>query len=275
MASCCFNARFGAPARWSAEDGEWQGRGNGRDDEMVAWRRRGAVWRAERDGSGRNMAVATEQELADIGEHVAGALGEAVCEVRVVHGQLQMVARKESIREVLRFLRDDPHCRFVAFTDICGVDYPEREERFEVVYHLLSPHLNARVRVKVPVAEGAAVPSVIEVFPGAEWYEREVWDMYGVYFSDHPDLRRILTDYGFSGHPLRKDFPVTGFVEVRYDEDLKRVIYEPVNLQQAWREFDFLSPWKGEPAVLPGDEKASTGEAARDGAAEKDEEAGA
>ena len=207
------------------------------------------------------MAMMDEQSLADMAEHVAEKLGDAVRDVRVVHGQLQMVADKGRIREVLRFLRDDPGCRFVAFTDICGVDWPEREKRFEVVYHLLSPYQNARVRVKVPVAEGEAVPSVVEVFPGAEWYEREVWDMYGVFFTDHPDLRRILTDYGFSGHPLRKDFPVTGHVEVRYDEDLKRVIYEPVNLQQAWREFDFLSPWKGEPPVLPGDEKATDEEA--------------
>ncbi len=207
------------------------------------------------------MAMMDEQSLADLAEHVAEQLGDAVRDVGVAHGQLQMVADKDRIREVLRFLRDDPRCRFVAFTDICGVDWPEREERFEVVYHLLSPYHNARVRVKAPVAEGEAVPSVIEVFPGAEWYEREVWDMYGVFFSDHPDLRRILTDYGFSGHPLRKDFPVTGHVEVRYDEDLKRVIYEPVNLQQAWREFDFLSPWKGEPPVLPGDEKATDEEA--------------
>ena len=247
MASCCCSARFAAAARWSAREAGKQG---------------------------RNMAVATEQELADVGERIAEALGDAVHEVCVVHGQLQMRARKESIREVLRFLRDDPRCRFVAFTDICGVDWPERKERFDVVYHLLSPYINARVRVKVAVAEGEAVPSVIEVFPGAEWYEREVWDMYGVYFTDHPDLRRILTDYGFSGHPLRKDFPVTGFVEVRYDEDLKRVIYEPVNLQQAWREFDFLSPWKGEPAVLPGDEKAAGNEPTAESAT-TDEEAGA
>ena len=217
------------------------------------------------------MAIMDEQALADLAEHIAEHLGDAVRDVRVVHGQLQMLADKERIREVLRFLRDDEQCRFVAFTDICGVDYPERAQRFEVVYHLLSPYQNARVRVKVPVAEGEAVPSVIEVFPGAEWYEREVWDMYGIFFADHPDLRRILTDYGFSGHPLRKDFPVTGFVEVRYDEDLKRVIYEPVNLQQAWREFDFLSPWKGEPPVLPGDEKASVKAAA---SGDEKEEAG-
>ncbi len=212
------------------------------------------------------MAMMTAEELRDLGEHIAASLGDAVDDVRVVHGQLQMMARAEKIREVLRFLRDDPSCRFVCFTDICGVDYPQREKRFEVVYHLLSPYINARVRVKAQVGEGETIPSVIEVFPGAEWYEREVYDMYGVFFTDHPDLRRILTDYGFNGHPLRKDFPVTGFVEVRYDEDRKRVIYEPVNLQQAWREFDFLSPWRGEPAVLPGDEKASgeePGEAAR------------
>ena len=202
------------------------------------------------------MAMMTEEELRDLAEHVAASLGDAVWDVGVVHGQLQMMADAARICEVLRFLRDDPSCRFVAFTDICGVDYPQREKRFEVVYHLLSPYINARVRVKAPVAEGETIPSVIEVFPGAEWYEREVYDMYGVFFTDHPDLRRILTDYGFSGHPLRKDFPVTGFVEVRYDENRKRVIYEPVNLQQAWREFDFASPWRGEPAVLPGDEKA-------------------
>ena len=199
-------------------------------------------------------------DLDALAEHVAEHVGEKVRDARVVHGQLQMVAEKDAICEVLRFLRDDPSCRFVCFTDICGVDYPERAQRFEVVYHLLSPSINARVRVKAPVGEGETIPSVIEVFPGAEWFEREVYDMYGVFFTGHPDLRRILTDYGFSGHPLRKDFPVTGFVEVRYDEDRKRVVYEPVRLQQAWREFDFASPWRGEPAVLPGDEKAGEGE---------------
>ncbi|WP_231573570.1 NADH-quinone oxidoreductase subunit C [Thermopetrobacter sp. TC1] len=201
-------------------------------------------------------------DLAVMADHVQAHLGDAVSEVKVVHGQLQIVTDKDHILEVLRFLRDDANCRFVCFTDICGVDWPEREKRFEVVYHLLSPYRNARVRIKVPVAEGESVPSCIEIFPGADWYEREVWDMYGVFFSGHPDLRRILTDYGFQGHPLRKDFPVTGFVEVRYDEDKKRVVYEPVNLQQAWRAFDNLSPWRGEPwqprqeEVLPGDEKA-------------------
>ena len=197
-----------------------------------------------------------DDSLADLAQTVAEALGEAVREACVVHGQLQIIAERERILDVLQYLRDDPACRFVCFTDICGVDYPARAERFEVVYHLLSPYINARARVKVSAAEGEAVPSCTGLFPGAGWYERETYDMYGVFFTGHPDLRRILTDYGFSGHPLRKDFPVTGFVEVRYDEDLKRVIYEPVKLQQAWREFDNLSPWKGEPAALPGDEKA-------------------
>ena len=196
------------------------------------------------------------ESLADLAGVIASELGDAVREAAVVHGQLQITAERERVLEVLQYLRDDPACRFVCFTDICGVDWPGREERFEVVYHLLSPYINARARVKVPVAEGQAVPSCIELFPGANWFEREAYDMYGILFSGHPDLRRILTDYGFSGHPLRKDFPVTGFVEVRYDEDKKRVIYEPVKLQQAWREFDNLSPWAGEPAELPGDEKA-------------------
>ncbi len=198
----------------------------------------------------------TAADLEDLAGLVAEALGDAVWDVKVVHGQLQMCAHKEKILDVLRHLRDDQSCRFVCFTDICGVDWPQRKARFEVVYHLLSPYINARVRVKVPVAEDEAVPSCVELFPGAAWFEREAYDMYGIFFDGHPDLRRILTDYGFSGHPLRKDFPLTGFVEVRYDEDAKRVIYEPVRLQQAWREFDNLSPWKGEPAVLPGDEKA-------------------
>ncbi len=202
--------------------------------------------------------------LEELVEHVQAALGEKVADVKVVLGQLQLVTTPAHVLEVLKFLRDDAACRFVCFTDLCGVDYPAREKRFEVVYHLLSPYINARVRIKVPVAEGESVPSCIEIFPGADWFEREAWDMYGIVFAGHPDLRRILTDYGFQGHPLRKDFPVTGFVEVRYDEDRKRVVYEPVNLQQAWREFDNLSPWEGDRSwrpdtgrPLPGDEKAS------------------
>ena len=158
-------------------------------------------------------------------------------------------------RVVLTYLRDDEECRFTQLMDVCGVDYPDRLQRFEVVYHLISIRLNARVRVKLAVDEMTAVPSVTGIFPTANWFEREVWDMYGVFFADHPDLRRILTDYGFDGHPQRKDFPLTGYVELRYDEDQKRVVYEPVKLTQAYRSFDFLSPWEGTDYGLPGDEK--------------------
>ena len=160
---------------------------------------------------------------------------------------------------VLTYLRDQPNCQFKMLVDVCGVDYPEREQRFEVVYHLLSLKHNQRIRVKVATDEVTPVPSVTGVFGSANWYEREVWDMYGIYFADHPDLRRLLTDYGFEGHPMRKDFPQTGYVEVRYDEEQKRVVYEPVQLRQDWRSFDFLSPWEGG-GVLPGDEKAAGGE---------------
>ncbi|PZP44208.1 MAG: NADH-quinone oxidoreductase subunit C, partial [Agrobacterium fabrum] len=156
----------------------------------------------------------------------------------------------------LTFLRDDVQCGFVNIIDICGVDWPQREKRFDVVYHLLSPRQNLRVRVKLQVEEDEGVPSATSVYMGAEWFEREAWDMYGIPFEGHKDLRRILTDYGFEGHPLRKDFPVTGFVEVRYDDVLKRVLYEPVELKQEFRNFDFLSPWEGTEYVLPGDEKA-------------------
>jgi NADH-quinone oxidoreductase subunit C len=162
---------------------------------------------------------------------------------------------------VLTYLRDQPNCQFKMLVDLCGVDYPEREQRFEVVYHLLSLKHNQRIRVKVATDEATPVPSVTGVFGSANWYEREVWDMYGIYFADHPDLRRLLTDYGFEGHPMRKDFPQTGYVEVRYDEEQKRVVYEPVHLRQDWRSFDFLSPWEGG-GLLPGDEKAQAGEAA-------------
>jgi NADH-quinone oxidoreductase subunit C len=158
---------------------------------------------------------------------------------------------------VLIYLRDQPNCQFKMMVDLCGVDYPEREERFEVVYHLLSLKHNQRVRVKVTTDEGTPVPSVTGVFGAANWYEREVWDMYGVYFAEHPDLRRLLTDYGFEGHPMRKDFPQTGYVEVQYDEEQKRVVYQPVKMRQDWRSFDFLSPWEGNSGLLPGDEKAT------------------
>jgi NADH-quinone oxidoreductase subunit C len=178
----------------------------------------------------------------------------------IVHDQLIVSARREEILPVLTFLRDDPRCQFKLLSDLCGVDYPDRPERFEVVYNLLSLKLNQRIRVKVTTDEENSVPSVTGVFRAAGWFEREAWDLFGIYFADHPDLRRLLTDYGFEGHPLRKDFPLTGYVEVRYDEDQKRVVYEPVRLTQEFRSFDFLSPWEGMNHVLPGDEKAKAGE---------------
>ena len=158
--------------------------------------------------------------------------------------------------KVVAFLRDDPRCQFISFIDVTAVDWPAREKRFDVVYHFLSPRQNTRVRIKVQTDEATPVPSIFAEFPGAEWFEREVWDLYGVMFTDHPDMRRLLTDYGFEGHPLRKDFPLTGFVEVRYDDEQKRVVNEPVRLAQEFRNFDFLSPWEGTDYVLPGDEKA-------------------
>jgi NADH-quinone oxidoreductase subunit C len=174
----------------------------------------------------------------------------------IAFGDLTVVARRDSVVDLLKHLRDDPTLQFVSFIDLCGVDYPDREERFEVVYHLLSPRRNCRIRVKVSTDEVTPVPSCTGVFPGADWFEREAWDMYGILFTGHPDLRRILTDYGFDGHPQRKDFPLTGYVEVRYDDEVKRVVYEPVELRQEFRNFDFLSPWEGTEYVLPGDEKA-------------------
>jgi len=194
--------------------------------------------------------------LLDLGEHVEGSLGTAVLAWEVAYGQLTLVVDREQIVAVATFLRDDPRCRFVSFVDICGVDYPARDLRFEVVYHFMSPYLNQRVRVKVAADDITPVPSITGVFTGAEWFEREAYDLYGILFSGHGDLRRILTDYGFDGHPLRKDFPITGFVEVRYDEERKRVVYEPVKLMQEYRSFDYLSPWEGTDYVLPGDEKA-------------------
>ena len=178
-------------------------------------------------------------------------------EARFTFGELTLIAEPGQLLALLTFLRDDAQCQFVCFTDITAVDFPERARRFEIVYHLLSPKLNTRVRIKIATDEATGVPSAIPVFPAANWFEREVYDLFGVLFDDHPDLRRILTDYGFEGHPLRKDFPMTGFVEVRYDEEEKRVRYEPVKLTQEFRRFDFLSPWEGAP--LPGDEKAGKG----------------
>jgi NADH-quinone oxidoreductase subunit C len=187
---------------------------------------------------------------------VRATLGERVRDAAIAYGELTILVEAPEIVDALTTLRDEPDCLFASFVDICGADYPGRERRFDVVYHLLSPRHNARIRIKVETDEVTSVPSAIGVFPAANWYEREVYDLYGVLFAGHPDLRRILTDYGFDGHPLRKDFPLTGFVEVRYDEEQRRVVYEPVKLQQEFRNFDFLSPWEGTDYVLPGDEKA-------------------
>jgi NADH-quinone oxidoreductase subunit C len=194
--------------------------------------------------------------LDRLGETIAGALAGSVLGHWVAHDELTVVASPRDIVKVMTFLREDERCQFWSFTDISAVDWLSRERRFDVVYHLLSPKLNVRIRVKIEVGEDTAVPSIIPVFPGADWFEREAYDLYGVLFSGHPDLRRLLTDYGFEGHPLRKDFPLTGFVEVRYDDDVKRVVYDPVRLAQEFRNFDFLSPWEGTDYVLPGDEKA-------------------
>jgi NADH-quinone oxidoreductase subunit C len=176
---------------------------------------------------------------------------------KIAHGELTLTAAPDTVIGLLMFLRDDPMCRFLQLVDICGADYPERKKRFDVVYHLLSLHRNQRIRVKVETDETTPVPSAVAVWPSANWFEREAFDMYGIQFSDHPDLRRILTDYGFSGYPLRKDFPLTGFVEVRYDDEQKKVVYEPVKLVQDFRKFDFMSPWEGAKHILPGDEKAT------------------
>jgi NADH-quinone oxidoreductase subunit C len=196
------------------------------------------------------------QSLQTLGEHIAKALGNDVLSTEIKLGELMVLAKPAAIVRMLTFLRDDPQCLFKLLMDVCGADYPEREQRFDVVYNLLSLRHNQRVRVKVMTDEATPVPSVVSVFNSANWFERETWDLYGIFFSDHPDLRRILTDYGFQGHPLRKDFPLTGYVEVRYDQEQKRVVYEPVKLTQDFRTFDFLSPWEGMTPLLPGDEKA-------------------
>ncbi|MEW6254822.1 MAG: NADH-quinone oxidoreductase subunit C [Pseudomonadota bacterium] len=195
--------------------------------------------------------------LKDLAVHIAGALGSAVRGTRIAFGELTLDVERADIVKVATFLRDDPSCLFTTIIDVCGADYPERIARFDVVYHLLSMKQNLRIRLKLEVDEVSTVPSICAVFPGANWFEREAYDMYGILFTGHPELRRLLTDYGFDGHPLRKDFPLTGFVEVRYDEGVKRVVYEPVRLPQEFRNFDFLSPWEGVEYVLPGDEKAA------------------
>ena len=197
------------------------------------------------------------QALRDLGEFIAAQQPTAVTRHEVRHNELMLWTTRGQVVRLLTFLRDDSNCLFKLLVDICGVDYPDREERFEVVYNLLSLKHNQRVRVKLTTTEDDPVPSVAGVFKTANWFEREVWDLYGVFFSDHPDLRRILTDYGFEGHPMRKDFPLTGYVELRYDEEQKRVVYEPVKLTQEFRTFDFMSPWEGMLRRLPGDEKAT------------------
>ncbi|UXN69402.1 NADH-quinone oxidoreductase subunit C [Devosia neptuniae] len=194
--------------------------------------------------------------LTALGEHIAGALGGVILANEISYGELTLTIERDAIVAVATFLRDDAKCRFISFTDVTAVDYPERDERFDVVYHFMSPQLNQRIRIKLTTDDTMPVPSITGVFRGADWFERETYDLYGVLFSGHNDLRRILTDYGFDGHPLRKDFPVTGFVQVKYDEERKRVVYEPVKLMQEFRTFDYLSPWEGTDYVLPGDEKA-------------------
>ncbi len=196
------------------------------------------------------------EALNELATYITEARGSLVADTAISFGELTLTSTAESIIPLLTFLRDDKRCGFVNFTDICGVDWPQRADRFDVVYHLMSPKQNQRIRIKVATNEDQPVPSATAVYPGADWFEREAYDMYGILFTGHPDLRRILTDYGFEGYPLRKDFPTTGFVEVRYDDEAKRVVYEPVELKQEFRNFDFMSPWEGTEYVLPGDEKA-------------------
>ena len=193
-------------------------------------------------------------------QELAGIIGlkqaDAVVSSSVAFGELTLVANLAHLETLVEFLRDDASCRFSSLVDITAVDYPERAQRFDMVYHFLSMYRNQRIRVKVAVREEEMVPSLVALHPSANWFEREVFDMFGLLFSGHPDLRRILTDYGFRGYPLRKDFPTTGYTEVRYDEALKRVVYEPVKLVQEYRQFDFMSPWEGAEYILPGDQKA-------------------
>jgi NADH-quinone oxidoreductase subunit C len=200
-----------------------------------------------------------DEKLEELGQMLASALAGSVVGHGVAHGELTINVQAGDIVKVMTFLRDDPGCAFRSFIDVTAADWPARAKRFDVVYHLLSPTRNLRIRVKLETDETEPVASIVEVFPGALWFERETYDLYGVLFIGHPDMRRILTDYGFEGHPLRKDFPLTGFVEVRWDDEQKRVVYDKVRLAQEFRNFDFLSPWEGPEYVLPGDEKAKTG----------------
>jgi len=203
--------------------------------------------------------AAPVEQLEQAAARVRAVMGPAVRGHHIAFGELTLEAEAGSIVSLALFLRDDPALQFRQLIDLCGADYPSRPRRFDLVYHFLSLHKNMRVRVKIETDEAAPAPSLTAVFPNADWYEREAFDMYGILFSGHPDLRRILTDYNFTGHPMRKDFPTTGFVEVRYDADAGQVVYEPVKLDQQYRKFDFLSPWEGIPRELPGDEKAQKG----------------
>jgi len=198
----------------------------------------------------------SDEALADLADHISAGLGDLVESHQIAIGELAITVPAGEIVRVLKFLRDDTGCEFATMIDITGVDYPARQRRFDIVYHLLSMTLNQRIRVKIETDEETLVPSCVSVFPAANWQEREIWDMFGVQFAGHPDMRRLLTDYGFEGHPLRKDFPLTGYYEVRYDDEQKKVVYEPVKLMQEFRSFDYMSPWEGAEYVLPGDEKA-------------------
>ena len=203
------------------------------------------------------MTSPANENLEELREQILAHLGETGCTVEIANDEATLSCNVADIPRVLGLLRDDVACQFRLLVDICGVDYPDRLQRFELVYHLLSMALNQRIRVKARLGEGETAPSVCDLFPAAGWFEREAFDLYGILFSGHPDLRRLLTDYGFEGHPLRKDFPLTGYVEVRYDDDAKRVVYEPVSLPQAFRDFDFVSPWEGMDApLLPADLQA-------------------
>ncbi|MFV0300530.1 MAG: NADH-quinone oxidoreductase subunit C [Paracoccus sp. (in: a-proteobacteria)] len=201
------------------------------------------------------MAYPDLETLAELAEHIALRRSNEVVDTRLAFGELTVTTTVAGVVDLVEFLRTDTACRFSTLVDITAVDHPARGQRFDLVWHFLSMYRNQRIRLKASVREDELVPSLMGIFPSANWFEREVFDMFGILFSGHPDLRRILTDYGFRGHPLRKDFPTTGYVEVRYDEVEKRVIYEPVKLVQEYRQYDFLSPWEGAKYVLPGDEK--------------------
>jgi len=199
-----------------------------------------------------------DDPLERLGQTIKAAMPDSIVGYEVAYGELTVTAKAADVVKVAKFLRDDPACQFVSIIDVTAADWPNREKRFDVVYHFLSPRLNQRIRLIVQTDEVTPVPSIVDVYRGANWYERETFDLYGVLFTGHPDMRRLLSDYGFVGHPLRKDFPLTGYVEVRYDDELKRVVYEKVRLAQEFRSFDFLSPWEGTDYVLPGDEKAKS-----------------